>query len=82
MLVSQICYWNECDSIQRYLNEFDKPYSELLEKSAKKLYLEEKDINKLLLQKLVKKGYISSFDSYKSILGKKELKVQTRRGCN
>lgn len=81
LLVSQIEYF-DCSDLSSYLEELDKPYNELLIKSSKKLYLEDTEINSLLLKEFVKNDYISSFSKHKTILGKKELKVETRRGCN
>jgi len=79
LFVSQISYWEDCESCEIYLAEFDTPYSELLEKSRSKLYLDDTKINRLLLSILKKKNSISSYKIHTTILGKNELKVERKR---
>ena len=76
LLVSQIQYFEDCDNIHAYLNAFDKPYNELLEKRASKLYLEDTEQNISLLDKLREKNCISS---YKTDSKKNKIKVERKR---
>lgn len=78
LYTSQIDSWTY-DECQTYITEFDKPYNELLEKSATKLYIEDTELNRLLLQKLQEKDCISSYNENKKALGKNNLKIERKR---
>jgi len=78
LYVSQIDSWT-CDECQTYIIEFDKPYNELLEKSASPLIFKDTKLNKQLFQILKDKDCISSFDPKKSMMGKNKIKVNRKR---
>jgi len=78
LYVSQIDSWT-CDECQTYIVEFDKPYNELLEKSASPLTFKDTKLNRQLFQVLKDKDCISSFKPKKSIMGKDEIKVNRKR---
>jgi len=82
LLISQIDYFEECDSIKSYLDaldRYDESYNELLDKNRNKLYLEDTAQNRLLLEKLKSKDCISSWRENKKTLGKNNLKVERKR---
>lgn len=74
LLISQLEYFENCDICKKYLAALREPYSELLEKNAKPLLLENTKQNKQLLQLLKDKDCISSFSDEK-----KEIKVNRKR---
>jgi len=78
LYVSQIDSWT-CDECQTYIVEFDKPYNELLEKSASPLTFKDTKLNRQLFQVLKDKDCISSFDPKISMMGKDEIKVNRKR---
>ena len=78
LYISQVDNWT-CDECQTYIVEFDKPYKELLDKNASKLYMEDTKTNRLLLDKLKDKKCISSYDEHKKALGKNNLKIERKR---
>jgi len=79
LLVSQIEYFENCESIKKYLNEFNSPFDELINRDASRLYLDDNSINRQLLDKLKNKDCISSWREHKNNLGKNELKVERKR---
>lgn len=80
LLIAQIEYFEDCDTIKTYLEAFeDEQYKELLEKNASKHYVDDIDLNKELLRKLEDKNCISSWRENKKTLGKNNLKVERKR---
>ncbi|PHS59111.1 MAG: hypothetical protein COB17_00835 [Sulfurimonas sp.] len=80
LLISRIEYFEDCDTIKQYLEAFEnQQYKELLDKNASKLYLDDTDLNKMLLTKLESKDCISSWKENEKTLGKNNLKVERKR---
>lgn len=82
LLISQIDYIEECESIKPYLDaleEYDESYPKLIDIDGSKLYLEDTHDNRLLLEKLVNKDCISSWKENKKKLSKNNLKVERKR---
>lgn len=78
LYISQIGSWT-CDECHTYIVEFGKPYSELIEKSASLLTLEDTKLNNQLLQILKDKDCISTFTHEKPFFGKDKIKVNRKR---
>lgn len=74
LLVSQIDYFDTCETCHTYLVELDFPYNELTIKTAKELLIEDNRIHGLLLEKLKSKGCIGKVTEKKG-----KLKVNRRR---
>ena len=82
LLISQIDYFEECDSIKLYFDDldgYDEPYAKLLEKDRSNLFLEDTELNRLLLTKVKSKNCISSWKENKKTLGKNNLKVERKK---
>ena len=79
LLVSQIEYFENCESIKTYLSELDSSFEELLDINASKLYIDDNDTNRNMLTKLKHKGCISSWKENKPTLGKHNLKIERKR---
>ena len=78
LLISRIHSFEECESIKPYLKtleEYDKSYTKLIDIDRSKLYLEDTTENRLLLQKLVSEGCISS---WKENIKTNNLKVERK----
>jgi len=79
LLILQIPYFDECESLQTYLETLGSEYNKLLDKDGSKFSLDDIVLNELLLEKLKEKGCISSYKKDTSILGTKKIKVERRR---
>ncbi len=73
LLINQIPKLED-EKISELLNEFENPYNELTEKSAKPLKFDKTEINEDLLMALNKKGFIGKVDKEK-----KEIIVNRKR---
>lgn len=79
LLILHISSFDDCDTISAYLDKFTNKLNELLEISAKPLYIDNNKLNNQLLEGLNKKNCIGKFSEENSFLHKNKLKVYRKR---